>query len=73
MELVDDSGRYFIYAHLTPTTHPTQICETLKLALKPCEPDPDFIDSEEDEESKQVTEPGDCVNDVVTKIREHLT
>ena len=55
MELVDDEGRFFIYAHLTPTTHPTQICETMKIAITSCEPDPDFIDSDEDEESKQVT------------------
>ena len=46
---------FSIYAHLTPTTHPNLICETVKLTLKSAPEDPN-------EESK---EQADTIHDLV--------
>ena len=58
---------FSVYAHLTPTTHPDIICETLKLTIK--------AGSEEQasEESKTAPDAGDSINDLVTQVREFLT
>lgn len=48
---------FSVYAHLTPTTHPDQICETVKLSLK-------YPSSEESKENDKQT--GDSISDLVT-------
>ncbi len=63
------SSELNIYAHLTPTTHPDQICETLKLSLKKG-PDPETpLDEETKTDSEQS---GESINDLATKVRDFL-
>ena len=54
---------FSIYAHLTPTSHPTLICDTLKLTVN-------SAPMEQEEESK--VQP-DTIDDLVTQVREFLT
>ena len=51
---------FSVYAHLTPTTHPELICETLKLAIK------SGPTAEPEEESKVAADMGDSIDDIVT-------
>ena len=63
-----------VYAHLTPTTHPDQICETLKLSLKRG-PDPETSQQASEEESKvdEGDKLGDSIDDLASQVRDFLT
>lgn len=63
-----DNSSFSVYAHLTPTTHPDRICETLKLTLKAGNSTADAS-----EESKVESTSGDSIDDLVTQVREFLT
>jgi len=60
-------AQFSVYAHLTPTTHPDKICETLKLTVNSSSTD------SSQEESKNSQARGDSINDLVTQIREFLS
>jgi len=63
---------FSVYVHLTPTTHPDKICETLKISLSRSKIDPETADL--GEESKIDTDQlGSSVDDLVSKVREFLT
>ena len=64
------SSDLVIYAHLTPTTHPDLICETLKFTLKRGVDSQLPMDKETKIDSEQM---GESINDLVTKVREFLT
>ena len=64
----DNSSSFSVYAHLTPTTHPDRICETLKLTLKAGN-----STANASEESKVESTSGDSIDDLVTQVREFLT
>ena len=49
-----------MYAHLTPTTHPDKICETLKLS----------VNSATEESISNAT--GETIDDLVTQIKKFL-
>ena len=51
---------FSVYAHLTPTTHPGLICETVKLTIK------SGSEEQATEETKTESDAGDSINDVVT-------
>ena len=52
-------AQFSVYAHLTPTTHPDRICETVKLTVKPS--------------AEEAKEAGDSVSDLATQVRDFLT
>lgn len=55
-------AQFSVYAHLTPTTHPELICETVKFTLNPGNSDL----GQDEEEFKAGSDSGDCINDLVS-------
>ena len=53
---------FSVYAHLTPTSHPQLICETLKLTLA--------TGPEEESKSAQM---GDSIDNIVTRVKDFMT
>lgn len=51
---------FSVYAHLTPTTHPDIISETVKLTIK------SGSEEQATEETKTESDAGDSINDLVT-------
>ena len=66
----DQLDTFAVYVHLTPTTHPDQICETLKLNLTKA---PNSDSAAEESKIAASSTRGDLVNDLVTKVREFLS
>ena len=68
------SRDFNVYVHLTPTTHPDLICETLKISLtRSAIQLPEAPSTEETKAVIDTAQKGSCIDDLVTKVREFLT